>query len=127
MGEESRESAFVTLPRLLLKIRFQRGSKLNYRLCAGRLRRTAFAFFCASLLAEVFGISALACQPKPWALARQSWFQRRARRLAERVGFEPTVPCEDNGFRDRPNRPLSHLSVFVLCYAVGTGWLLRRC
>lgn len=33
--------------------------------------------------------------------------------LAERVGFEPTVPCEDNGFRDRPNRPLSHLSVFV--------------
>ncbi len=33
--------------------------------------------------------------------------------LAERVGFEPTVPCEDNGFRDRPNRPLSHLSVLV--------------
>ncbi len=33
--------------------------------------------------------------------------------MAERVGFEPTVPFEDNGFRDRPNRPLSHLSVFV--------------
>ena len=37
--------------------------------------------------------------------------------LAERVGFEPTVPFEDNGFRDRPNRPLSHLSVFV--YVMG--------
>jgi len=23
--------------------------------------------------------------------------------LAERVGFEPTVPCEDNGFRDLNN------------------------
>ena len=48
--------------------------------------------------------------------------------LAERVGFEPTVPFEDNGFRDRPNRPLSHLSVFVsvirwelVVYSVGAG------
>ena len=30
--------------------------------------------------------------------------------LAERVGFEPTVPFEYNGFRDRPIQPLSHLS-----------------
>ncbi len=31
--------------------------------------------------------------------------------LAERVGFEPTVPRQgDNGFRDRPVRPLRHLS-----------------
>ncbi len=30
--------------------------------------------------------------------------------LAERVGFEPTVPKGDSGFRDRPIRPLSHLS-----------------
>jgi hypothetical protein len=30
---------------------------------------------------------------------------------AERVGFEPTVAGEGyNGFRDRPNRPLWHLS-----------------
>ena len=31
--------------------------------------------------------------------------------LAEREGFEPSVPRkEDNGFRDRPVRPLRHLS-----------------
>jgi hypothetical protein len=32
-------------------------------------------------------------------------------RLAEREGFEPSVPRKrDNGFRDRPVRPLRHLS-----------------
>ena len=32
--------------------------------------------------------------------------------MAEREGFEPSVPRkEDNGFRDRPVRPLRHLSV----------------
>ena len=31
--------------------------------------------------------------------------------LAERVGFEPTIPKEYTGFRDRRFRPLSHLSV----------------
>ena len=32
--------------------------------------------------------------------------------LAEREGFEPSVPRkEDNGFRDRPDRPLRHLSI----------------
>ena len=34
----------------------------------------------------------------------------RAQDLAERVGFEPTVPFGYNGFRDRPIQPLSHLS-----------------
>ena len=29
----------------------------------------------------------------------------------ERVGFEPTVPKRNNGFRDRPIQPLSHLSI----------------
>ena len=34
------------------------------------------------------------------------------RGLAEREGFEPSVPRKrDNGFRDRPVRPLRHLSV----------------
>jgi hypothetical protein len=32
--------------------------------------------------------------------------------LAEREGFEPSVPSKGyNGFRDRPDRPLRHLSV----------------
>ena len=32
--------------------------------------------------------------------------------MAERVGFEPTVRlATDNGFRDRPDRPLRHLSI----------------
>src|ERR1700720_4534031 len=31
--------------------------------------------------------------------------------MAEREGFEPSVPRKrDNGFRDRPDRPLRHLS-----------------
>jgi hypothetical protein len=30
--------------------------------------------------------------------------------MAERQGFEPWVPIGYNGFRDRPNRPLWHLS-----------------
>ena len=31
--------------------------------------------------------------------------------FAEREGFEPPVPVtQDNGFRDRPDRPLRHLS-----------------
>ncbi len=37
--------------------------------------------------------------------------------VAERVGFEPTVPNGDSGFRDRPIRPLSHLSAEVV-----KGW-----
>ena len=32
------------------------------------------------------------------------------KRLAEREGFEPSVRETDNGFRDRPIRPLWHLS-----------------
>ena len=45
--------------------------------------------------------------------------------LAERVGFEPTVPKRHNGFRNRHNRPLCHLSLnisristflIILCY-----------
>ena len=30
--------------------------------------------------------------------------------MAEKQGFEPWVPIGYNGFRDRPNRPLWHLS-----------------
>ena len=33
--------------------------------------------------------------------------------LAERQGFEPWVPKRHNGFRDRPDRPLRHLSIEV--------------
>ena len=34
--------------------------------------------------------------------------------LAEREGFEPSVPRKrDNGFRDRPVRPLRHLSAIA--------------
>jgi hypothetical protein len=43
--------------------------------------------------------------------------RRRAGRLvglAEREGFEPSVPRKrDNGFRDRPVRPLRHLSTIA--------------
>ena len=33
--------------------------------------------------------------------------------LAERVGFEPTVPCGITGFQDRLLKPLGHLSAFA--------------
>ncbi len=33
--------------------------------------------------------------------------------IAERQGFEPWVPKRHNGFRDRPDRPLRHLSSVV--------------
>ena len=42
--------------------------------------------------------------------------------LAERVGFEPTVARKDhNGFRDRPDNPLWHLSVHM-DYTGDWGW-----
>ena len=31
--------------------------------------------------------------------------------MAERVGFEPTVPCGITGFQDQLLKPLGHLSV----------------
>jgi hypothetical protein len=35
--------------------------------------------------------------------------------VAEREGFEPSVPRKrDNGFRDRPVRPLRHLSAIAM-------------
>ena len=33
--------------------------------------------------------------------------------MAEKVGFEPTVPCEITGFQDRLLKPLGHLSEFA--------------
>ena len=36
-------------------------------------------------------------------------------KMAERVGFEPTVPCDITGFQDRLLKPLGHLSaIFIL-------------
>ena len=44
-----------------------------------------------------------------------------ARDVAEREGFEPSVPRKrDNGFRDRPVRPLRHLSVPSGCMPCST-------
>ena len=34
--------------------------------------------------------------------------------LAERVGFEPTVPCGITGFQDQLLKPLGHLSIMRL-------------
>jgi hypothetical protein len=45
------------------------------------------------------------------ALSLQYKIHRKINALAEREGFEPSVPRKgDNGFRDRPVRPLRHLS-----------------
>ena len=34
--------------------------------------------------------------------------------MAERVGFEPTVPCDITGFQDQLLKPLGHLSIAIL-------------
>lgn len=46
-------------------------------------------------------------------------------RLAERQGFEPWKPKGFNGFRDRPDRPLRHLSsrFATACFAVASAKL----
>ena len=31
--------------------------------------------------------------------------------VAEKVGFEPTVPCDITGFQDQLLKPLGHLSI----------------
>ena len=44
--------------------------------------------------------------------------------MAEKVGFEPTVPCEITGFQDRLLKPLGHLSesscesLFIIPYKI---------
>ncbi len=43
--------------------------------------------------------------------------------FAERQGFEPWVPERYNGFRDRPDRPLRHLSCFLIAYKVKTFFI----
>ena len=35
--------------------------------------------------------------------------------MAERVGFEPTVPCGITGFQDQLLKPLGHLSIIFFC------------
>lgn len=39
--------------------------------------------------------------------------------MAERVGFEPTVPLSITGFQDQLLKPLGHLSITVLLYQIG--------
>ena len=39
--------------------------------------------------------------------------------LAERVGFEPTVPLSITGFQDQLLKPLGHLSIFIKVIHLG--------
>ena len=49
-----------------------------------------------------------------WLQTTHCKYSKKLDILAEREGFEPSVPRkEDNGFRDRPVRPLRHLSVLM--------------
>ena len=38
--------------------------------------------------------------------------------MAEKVGFEPTVPFDITGFQDRLLKPLGHLSVVLRLYTL---------
>ena len=44
-------------------------------------------------------------------MIHSSWVAITARIFAERKGFEPLERKAFNGFRDRPDRPLRHLSL----------------
>ena len=49
-----------------------------------------------------------------WPAIRSQRAQRAVwRRMAERVGFEPTCPCGQDAFEAPPLRPLRYLSVFT--------------
>ena len=39
--------------------------------------------------------------------------------MAERVGFEPTVPLSITGFQDQLLKPLGHLSIFTKVIHLG--------
>ena len=45
--------------------------------------------------------------------------------FAEREGFEPTVRKAYNGFRDRPDRPLRHLSSLAIRIFSQSGCKVR--
>ena len=50
--------------------------------------------------------------------------------LAERVGFEPTVPLSITGFQDQLLKPLGHLSRFMVThrrFELRTPWLKVKC
>ena len=50
---------------------------------------------------ELRRLNRMACHPKPW------------RRMAERVGFEPTSPFGRTAFRERRLKPLGNLSDYL--------------
>ena len=50
---------------------------------------------------ELHRLNRMACQTKPW------------RRMAERVGFEPTSPFGRTAFRERRLKPLGNLSDYL--------------
>ena len=51
-----------------------------------------------------------------------------AAKMAERVGFEPTIPERDTAFRERRLRPLGHLSNPISIYQhlllFNKGWVI---
>ena len=51
-----------------------------------------------------------------------SW--TKLKKMAERVGFEPTVPCGITGFQDQLLKPLGHLSIVGFCFTdyLFEGW-----
>ena len=79
-------------------------------MCATKLRYTSF------LNGGEGGIRTLApvTQPNPLAgdpLEPLEYFSKFSHFLAERVGFEPTVPLSITGFQDQLLKPLGHLSI----------------
>ena len=70
--------------------------------CTGPGPLTNYRIYCRT---TIVGATPCGCpssgqarRPAPTLVWRRGW------------DLNPRSPCEDNGFRDRPNRPLSHLS-----------------
>ena len=66
-------------------------------------------------LARIAGLPSVASEPpsRSPALRRPGRSERFRRRMAERVGFEPTCPFGQDAFEAPPLRPLRYLSVEV--------------
>ena len=71
-------------------------------------------------------------QPNPLAgdpLEPLEYFSKIKLEVAERVGFEPTVPHDITGFQDQLLKPLGHLSKKMIYprFELGTPWLKVKC
>ena len=58
-----------------------------------------------------------------WVLLHEPYHQKK---VAEREGFEPPVPCDITGFQDQLHKPLGHLSSSSFCIIAQPSRVVNR-